>query len=263
MTSLPHDIRYAMRQLRKSPGFLAVVVLSLGLGIGANSTIFSVLNAVLFRPMPYEHPERLVAIWETEQGHPDLLQAPPIAEMVDWKKQNHVFEDIGLTSHTDNSTMSGAGEAEPVRMQQTTASFFNVLGVKPAMGRIFRPEEMQDNTQTVVISDSFWKRKFNRDPTVLGKTFIVDGAVSTVVGVMPAGFAPFYGQRVDMWLPIDPTNRRYSARIEHWLCRRRVVVHHVAAGAAFDDRKLIGIDRGQRVTLIGKAILVSEGRIYP
>src|SRR5580704_10456025 len=217
MNGLLQDIRYAVRQLRKSPGFLAVVSVSLALGIGANSTIFSVLNAVLYRPMPYEHPERLVAIWETEQGQPDAIQAPPIAEVVDWKKQNHVFEDIALTSNTNSSTASGLGEAEPIRVQYTTQSFFSVLGVKPAMGRIFLPQEMQDNSQTVVISDSFWKRKFNSDPNALGKTFNVDGAVSTVVGIMPPGFAPFYGQLIDLWIPIDPTNGRYSARIDHWL----------------------------------------------
>jgi predicted permease len=217
MESLLQDVRYGIRGLLKNPGFLAVVVLSLALGIGANSTIFSVLNAVLYRPMPYEHPERLVAIWETEQGQPDAIQAPPIAEVVDWKKQNHVFEDIALTSNTNSSTASGLGEAEPIRVQYTTQSFFSVLGVKPAMGRIFLPQEMQDNSQTVVISDSFWKRKFNSDPNALGKTFNVDGAVSTVVGIMPPGFAPFYGQLIDLWIPIDPTNGRYSARIDHWL----------------------------------------------
>jgi predicted permease len=217
MESLLQDVRYGMRGLLKNPGFLAVVVVSLALGIGANSTIFSVLNAVLYRPMPYDHPERLVAIWETARGQPDSLQAPPIAEMVDWKKQNHVFEDIALTSGRDSSTLSGLGEAEPVRVRYTTSSFFNVLGVKPSRGRIFLPQEMQDNAQTVVISDSFWQRKFNRDPNVLGKTFSVDGAVSTVVGVMPAGFAPFYGDRIDLWIPIDPENGRYTARIDHWL----------------------------------------------
>ncbi len=217
MNGLLQDIRYAIRQLRKSPGFLAVVVFSLALGIGANSTIYSVLNAVLYRPMPYEHPEQLVAIWETEHEHPDSLQAPPIAEIVDWEKQNHVFEGIALISGNDSSTLSGLGEAEQVRVRYSTASFFSVLGVKPELGRIFLPEEMQDNSQTIVISDEFWRRKFNRAPDILGKSFNIDGAVSTVVGVMPAGFAPFYGTRNDLWIPIDPTNTRYSARIDHWL----------------------------------------------
>src|SRR5277367_4911950 len=115
MESLLQDVRYGMRGLLKNPGFLAVVVFSLALGIGANSTIFSVLNAVLYRPMPYDHPERLVAIWETAPGQPDAIQPPPIAEVVDWKKQNHVFEDIALTSNTNSSTASGLGEAEPIQ----------------------------------------------------------------------------------------------------------------------------------------------------
>jgi predicted permease len=217
MTGLAQDVRYAMRQLRRSPGFLAVVVLSLALGIGANSTIFSVLNAVLYRPMPYDHPERLVAIWETQQGHPDSTQAPPIAELNDWKRQNHVFEDIALTSQSERSTLSGMGEAEPIRVQDVTPNFFSVLGVKPVLGRIFLPDEMQDTTQTVIISSSFWKRKFNSDPGTLGKTFAVQGVVSTVVGVMPAGFAPFYGGRIDLWQPINPESSRYSERIDHWL----------------------------------------------
>jgi predicted permease len=217
MKGIFQDIRYGSRQLRREPGFLAVVLLSLALGIGANSTIFSVLNAVLYRPMPYDHPERLVAIWQTEQGHPDSLEPPPIAEMMDWKKQNHVFEEIALTSSTNGSNLSGLGLPEPIHVQYTTATFFSVLGVKPSMGRIFLPEEMQDNSEAVVISDSFWKRKFNRDAGVLGKTFTVDGSLSTVVGVMPAGFAPFYGREVDLWIPIDPANARYSARIDHWL----------------------------------------------
>ncbi len=217
MKGIFHDLRYASRQLRKEPGFLAVVVLSLALGIGANSTIFSVLNAVLYRPMPYEHPERLVVIWETERNHPENVQPPPIAEMLDWQKQNHVFEDISLMSGNDRSTLSGLGQPEPVRLRQTTASFFDVLGVKPTLGRVFRAEEMQDNSESVLISDAFWKRKFNRDPNVLGKTFGVDGAVATVVGVLPPGFTPFYGSAIDVWSPIDPSNARYSARIDHWL----------------------------------------------
>ena len=218
MNGLFQDVRYAVRQLRKSPGFLAVVVLSLALGIGANSTIFSVLNAVLYRPMPYEHPERLVAIWETQLQKPeDSGQPPPIAEMNDWKKQNHVFEDIALTSFTERSALSGLGEAEPIKEQDVTPNFFSLLGAKPVLGRIFTAEEMQDTTQTVVIGNSFWKRKFNGDPNALGKTFTIEGVVSTVVGVMPAEFAPFYGEQIDLWKPINPESSRYTERIDHWL----------------------------------------------
>ncbi len=218
MNGIFQDVRYALRQLRKSPGFLAVVVLSLALGIGANSTIFSVLNAVLYRPMPYDHPERLVAIWDTQLQKPeDGGQPPPIAEMNDWKNQNHVFDDIALTSFTERSTLSGLGEAEPITVQDVTPNFFSLLGVKPLLGRIFAAEEMQDTTQTVVVGNAFWKRKFNGDPNALGKTFTIQGVVSTVVGVMPAGFAPFYGERIDMWQPINPESSRYAARIDHWL----------------------------------------------
>src|SRR5216683_646188 len=217
MDGLLQDVRYAVRQLRKSPGFLAVVILSLALGIGANSTIFSVLNAVLYGPMPYEHPERLVAIWETEPGHSDSTQPAPIAEMNDWKKQNHVFEDIALTSSNERSTLSGLGEAEPIRVQDVTPNFFSLLGVKPILGRIFSAEEMQDTTQTVVISSSFWKRHFNNDPDVLEKSFNIQGVVSTVVGVMPAGFAPFYDEPIDLWQPVNAESGRYSERIDHWL----------------------------------------------
>lgn len=217
MKGIVQDIRYAVRQLRKSPGFLAVVVLSLALGIGANSTIFSVLNAVVFRPLPYKHPERLVAIWETQPGRPDDWQPPPIAEVVDWLKQNDIFEDIGLISGRDSSTISGLGSPEPVRVEYTTANIFHVLGVEPVVGRIFLPEEMHDNSIAIVISETFWNRKFNREPQILGKSFRVDGATATIVGVLPATFKPFYERTVDLWIPIDPTNSRYSARIDHWL----------------------------------------------
>jgi predicted permease len=211
------DVRYAARTLLKNPGFLTVVVLSLALGIAANSTIFSVLNAVLYRPMPYKQPEKLVVIWETDQGHPDSRQAPPIAEMVDWKKQNHVFEDVALTSFTESNNLSGLAEAETIRVQYVTPNFFALLGVHPFLGRIFLAEEMQEHVQSVILSTPFWKSHFHGDPHVLGKSFNIEGVVSTVVGVMPAGFAPFYGGKIDLWEPINPESARYSQRIDHWL----------------------------------------------
>src|SRR5208282_6813943 len=121
------DVKFAARGLRKSPGFLAVVVLSLGLGIAANSTIFSVLNALLYRPLPYPQPQSLVVIWQADQAHPDSMNAPPIAENVDWKNQNHVFEDISLSSFTDRAIVSGLGEPRPLHTQYVTPNLFDML----------------------------------------------------------------------------------------------------------------------------------------
>ena len=109
------------------------------------------------------------------------------------------------------------GEPEPVQVQYVTPNFFGLLGVQPIMGRIFTADEMQDRSYAVVISSGFWKSHFNNDPQVLGKTFNVDSVLSTVVGVMPAGFAPFYGGKIDLWVPVNPESARYSARIDHWL----------------------------------------------
>jgi putative ABC transport system permease protein len=217
METFWQDIRLAMRGLRKSPGFLAVVVLSLALGIGANSTIFSMLNALLYRPLPYQHPEQLTVIWQTEKEHPGDWQAPPIAELADWKKQSAAFQDIALTSYTEEVIMSRSGEPEPVHVQYVTPNFFGLLGVQPVLGRIFTADEMQDHSYAVVISSAFWKSHFNHEPDILGKTLSVDSVPSTVVGVMPMGFAPFYGGRLDLWVPVNPESARYSERIDHWL----------------------------------------------
>jgi putative ABC transport system permease protein len=198
--------------LAKTPGFLAVVLISLALGIGANTTIFSVLNAVLYRPLPFQHPDRLLVIWESAPG---LQQPPPIAETVDWRKQNHVFEDIALTSGPEQGALSGNGEPALINVQDVTPNFFRLLDVKPILGRIFFAEEMQDRTQTIVISISFWQRQFNRDPDVLGKTFNVSGVISTVVGVVP-DFEPFFG-RIDLFQPVNPESTRYVERADHWL----------------------------------------------
>jgi len=211
------DLGYAARTLRKSPAFLAVVALSLALGIGANSTIYSVLNAVLYRPLPYREPNRLMAISETEAGRPDAENPPAIADAADWRKQSRVFEDIALTSFTEATPLAGDGRAEQARAQYVTANFFHLLGADPMLGRVFTASEAQDLTQTVVISSPFWKRRFNGDPGVLGKTFKVSGVLSTVVGVMPPGFGSFYGGPLDLWVPIDADSARYSERKDHWL----------------------------------------------
>jgi putative ABC transport system permease protein len=217
LETLSADARVAVRSLLKSPGFVAVVVLSLALGIAANSTIYSVLNALLYRPLPYPQSNQLVVIWQTDFAHPDSRQPPAIAENVDWRSQNHVFDDIALTSSRDTAAVAGSGEPRMLRTQYVTSNFFDLLGAKPALGRVFTAGEAQDVTQTILLSSEFWKSEFNGDPAVLGKTLDIEGVVSTIVGVMPPSFAPFYGGHIDIWQPINPASPRYVARFDHWL----------------------------------------------
>ena len=215
--TLRSDARVAARSLLRNPGFLAVVVLSLALGIAANSTIFSVLNALLYRPLPYPEPQRLVDMYETVPGHPDWRSAPPIADNVEWNQQNHVFQDIALFSQVDNASVAGAGEPRALHVQYLTPNAFALLGAKAILGRTFLASESGDHSQSVVISEEFWEREYNKDLNVLGKTLTIEGVVSTIVGVIQPHFLPFYSQSTDLWIPINPANSRYSARIDHWL----------------------------------------------
>ena len=215
------DLRYAARSLAKSPGFVAVVVLSLMLGIGANTATFSAMNTVMLHRLPYAYPERLMTVWPVHKEDPTYESPPPIAEIVDWKKQNQVFEDIAAVGWIVPGTMTGVGEAGPVPVQYATENFFAVVGAQPAFGRVFRAEESQEKVQTVVISNDLWKTKFNNDSNVLGKAFRLNGVVSTVVGVMPAGFEtfePYYsGKNVDVWKPVNPESAKYANRTSMFL----------------------------------------------
>jgi putative ABC transport system permease protein len=234
VASVAQDFRLAVRSLRKSPGFLTVVTLSLALGIGANSTVFSVIDTLLYRPLPYDHPEQLITIWNTNAG--EGVDRAPIAESLDWKRQNHVFQDIALTSFDEEAVLSGAGAPEHVTVQDVTPNFFSLLGAKPFLGRIFFPSEMQDHDQTIVISYSLWKTHFNKNPNVLGKTLNLSGMPSTVVGVMPEGFAPFDGVTM-IWQPVNPESQRYADRSDHWLipiARLKPSVTQVQAQAEMD-----------------------------
>lgn len=234
VASVAQDFRLAVRSFRKSPGFLTVVTLSLALGIGANSTVFSVIDTLLYRPLPYDHPEQLITIWNTNAG--EGVDRAPIAESLDWKRQNDVFQDIALTSFDEEAVLSGAGAPEHVTVQDVTPNFFSLLGAKPFLGRIFFPSEMQDHDQTIVISYSFWKTHFNKDPNVLGKTLKLSGIPSTVVGVMPEGFAPFDGGTI-VWQPVNPESQRYADRSDHWLipiARLKTSVTQAQAQAEMD-----------------------------
>ena len=223
METLWQDLRYAARILAKSPGFTTVVILSLALGIGANTAVFSVMNAVMLRALPYQHPENLTTIWATQKTDPGSEDLPPIAEVADWKKQNHVFTDIAAVGMTYLNTVTGLGEPGPIPMQEVSPNFFDLVGVQPALGRTFRPDESGEEFQTVVISNALWRNRFNSDPGVLRKTFRIQDTVSTVVGVMPGGFTGFApwpamgaeGKKTDVWMPVNPESAKYTKRTDH------------------------------------------------
>jgi predicted permease len=233
LETLWKDIRYAARILAKSPGFAAVVIFSLALGIGANTAVFSVLNAVLLHGLPYEHSEELVTIFSMHQWAPDTV---PLADVATWRKANHVFADMGAVGFIDLATLAGLGEPVQVPVQTVTPNFFSLVGVQPVLGRVFRAEESHEDSQTVVISDALWKTKFHGDPGVLGKTFRLGDVVSTVVGVMPAGFKTFgpwfTGKRADIWQPINPEDARYANRAGFWIVPLARLKHGVALAQA-------------------------------
>jgi putative ABC transport system permease protein len=203
LDSLARDVRYGMRALLRSPGFASVAVVSLSLGIGVNTTIFSVANAVLYRPLPFNDPDRLVVIHEQNTKR-ESQRVPTLATLIEWQEQARSFEQIeGIVAYAETNTLSGEGAAERVRTQFLTPGAFSLLGVRPARGRGFTPEDAVPD-RSVIISDGLWQRRFAGDAGVLGQTIRVSDTRRPIVGVMPAGVwtAPWM-QNVDMWTPID------------------------------------------------------------
>jgi putative ABC transport system permease protein len=200
MGTLLQDLRYGARMLLKNPGFTVVAVLALALGIGANTAIFSVVNAVLLRPLPFADADRLIwiAAVNPAQGIADSNSSPP--DFADWKTQNQLFEDMAAFV-TGGAILSGGVEPERVPAADVTASFFSVLGVNPALGRNFLAEEDRPGGESVaIISHGLWQRRFGADPHIVGNKINVSGQSFTVVGVMPAGFQ--FMQPIDLWIPL-------------------------------------------------------------
>jgi MacB-like periplasmic core domain len=177
------DLRYALRMLRKSPGFTAVAVVTLALGIGANTAVFSVVNGVLLNPLPYPNPHRLVALAQTLPPFREFAISYP--DFLDWVSMNHTFGALAAYRHTDFN-LTDSSEAERVTVTQVSASFFPLLGVTPGIGRNFSPEEdRRGGAPVVILSAGFWNRKFGRSPKILGKVLTLDGRGYTVIGVIP------------------------------------------------------------------------------
>lgn len=218
------DLTYGLRSLLKSPGVTAVAVLSLALGIGLNSAIFTAINAVLLRPFPYMDPERLVHLGSTEKNFENGTRPQGIspADYLDWQARNHVFESMAIYDSINRyHILSGWEEGERVGGYHVSANFFSVLGVQPVLGRDFLPEEDRPGADVVILGHDLWRRKFFSDRDVVGRQMIVDGRSRTIVGVMGEGFRfyePLYRTldpiALDLWLPYafennPPSNRQY------------------------------------------------------
>jgi predicted permease len=194
------DLKYGARMLAKNPGLTAVAVLTLALGIGANTALFSVVNGVLLNPLPFPQPDRLVMLHESKPNFP--TGAIPYLNFVDWQNQNRTFSSMAL-SRGYAFSLTGAGQAERLEGRWVTASFFGTLGVKPLIGRDFTASDDQAGAApTVIVSASLWQRKFGADPGVLGRTITLDGKAYSIVGVIPANSDLRYFQTCDIYSPI-------------------------------------------------------------
>ena len=193
------DLRLGMRMLIKHPSFTAIAVLTLALSIGANITIFSVVNAVLLRPLPYPDSDRLVFLWSEAPKQNIKERASAYANFSEWRTQNKAFEDLAVFDPTA-VTLTGATEPEQVMSVRTSANLFPLLGVAPLLGRTFTADEEQQKVRVVVLSHGLWQRRFGASPNILGQTLEIDGVSSQVIGVMPEHFR-FPGEDTPMWEP--------------------------------------------------------------
>ena len=203
MTSLWQDVRYALRMLAKNPGFAIIAVLALTLGIGADTAIFSVVNSVLLRPLPYDESDRLVFLSERSPVLEGMSIAYP--NFVDWRDQNDVFENIGVFRR-QNFNLTGSGEPERLIGGQVSADLFDVLKVEAAIGRVFiNDEDKPDASPVAVLSHALWQRKFGGDPNILDQSITLDGRPYTVIGIMSADFLP--PRQADLWTPVGQVSR--------------------------------------------------------
>ncbi|MEN3336791.1 MAG: hypothetical protein V7647_467 [Acidobacteriota bacterium] len=195
------DLRHGVRLLRRAPGFSAVAIATLAISIGANTSIFSVVNTLLLQELPYRDSARLAVVWEHNVPRDRKNNVVSPGNFIHWREMNHSFEDMAAVGLTFNMTLTGAGEPEEVPFQYVSASFFPVLGVAPALGRPFTADEDRPNARVVVVSDRLWKRRLKGDPRVLSRALTLEGEAYTIVGVMPPGFS-FMDSTVDLWAPI-------------------------------------------------------------
>ena len=211
------DLRYALRTLLREPGFTLLAVLMLALGIGASTSIFSLVSAVLLRPLPFESPDQLVVLWEdfSSRGGGETVTPAP-ANFVDWRDRSTVFEEVaGMGPVTYNLT--GRGEPERLAAIRTTANLFSLLGLQPVLGRTFTADDEGPNaTPVAVVTEAFWIRRFGADPGLLGQSIVLDGLSHTVIGVVPSHFR-LPSEEAEVWVPAAFTPEELAVRGVHYL----------------------------------------------
>ena len=215
--SLARDVRHGIRLLVKTPAFSIPAVLILGLGIGANTAIFSVVNAVLLRPLPFPDSSRIMRVWHTppaQQFSGMKIFAVSPANYFDWRDQNHAFERMSIYRYR-RLNITGQGEPDALVAAGVSTDFFGVLGVQPALGRAFRAgDDEPGNANVVILSDAVWRTRFGSDPAIVGKTISLDHNPYTVVGVLrPTGEFPAYAQ---VWVPLGWTAADRAVRGNHY-----------------------------------------------
>jgi putative ABC transport system permease protein len=229
LTDLLRDARYAVRQLARTPGFTLVAILTVGLGTGASSAIFSVVNGVLLRPLPYQDPDTLVRVHEVVPQYGRFSVAP--ASFLDWRQQNTVFERIAAFN-SSSATFTDSSGPERITGALVSGDLFDLLGVAPALGRSFRAEEDAPGKDAVIVlSHGMWQRRFGGDPAVLGRSVTLSGTPVTIVGVMPAGF--YFPRDAEFWRPIalNPANASRGGHFLGVIARTKPGVSLEQAGA--------------------------------
>src|SRR5271157_5316708 len=215
MSTLLRDVRYGIRMLAKAPGFTAVAVIALALGIGANTVMFSSVNGMLLHPFLFKDLHRIVDVWETapKQNEYQIRAAP--ANLRDWQERSRGFEMLAA-SHGWDVNLTGAGVAERVEGYQVTSGFFPLLGMPPQFGRAISAEDFKpDHASVVVLSHGFWQRHLGADPGVVGKSLHLNGQTFTVIGIMPADFD--YPVGSEAWAPLELSAAENADRASHYL----------------------------------------------
>jgi putative ABC transport system permease protein len=216
MLTVWQDLKYGARMLLRSPSFTIIAVLSLALGIGANTAIFTLIDAVLLRPLPFREAGKLVVVWEEASKIGFPRNTPAWANFVDWKTQNKVFEDMAVLIGSGFS-LTGDGEPERLEAQAVTANMFPLLGVQPKLGRNFtEAEDQPGGPRVAILSNGLWQRRFGGDPAMVGREILLDDKKYTVIGVMPAAFQILW-KNVNLWVPAAPSKQDLADRGSHYL----------------------------------------------